>query len=163
MLSAMLEMPTIKSDSLSPKDGQEQTGVRSLFLRPRPALTLAPSAGTPSMSTTITSLTPVFVTHPYMASLSSNACSRPKSCVRPFVGIRASKMSRQELSINEYSSLSRSASYPIPMAGKSEICNGLLFLPMMPMQATDGLLLSIAETFSSRKLATEFPSVVFPC
>ena len=73
------------------------------------------------MSTTITSLTPVLVTQPYMAVLSSSACRSPKSCPTVFAGIRASKISKHELSMKEYSSLFRSDSYPGPDAANNEM------------------------------------------
>lgn len=78
-------------------------------------------AGLPSMSTTITNLTPVLVSQPYMASLSSTACKSPKSWSAVLCGRRASKMSRHDERRNWNSSGARSS------AGNREICNGLFF------------------------------------
>jgi len=102
------------------------TGVKSLPLRPSiPSLaSSAFRACLPSMSTTMTNLTPVLSSQPYMAMRSSRACSRPKSWPIALVGMRASKMSRHELSIIWYSSWSLSAAYwdsVEPVAGKRAI------------------------------------------
>lgn len=53
-------------------------------------------AGLPSISTTMTNLTPVFVSQPYIANRSSTAWSNPKSWSAVLCGRRASKMSRQD-------------------------------------------------------------------
>jgi len=102
------------------------TGVRSEFFRPIGSVVL-PLCGCsilPDMSTTMTNLTPVLVSHPYMARRSSIACSSPKSCPTGLVGNRASKISRHVDNMKENSRRFRELCSS-PSAGKSEMCNGL--------------------------------------
>lgn len=73
------------------------------------------------MSTTMINLTPVFVSHPYVASRSSIACSNPRSWSIDLLFWRISKMSRQEFIRNEKSSIESKC------GGKSAMCRGLSF------------------------------------
>jgi hypothetical protein len=99
----------------------EPTGFRSASRSPTAVAALLSKAvaGLPSMSTTTTILTPVLVSHPYMASLSSTAWRSPKSWSAVLYGKRASKISRHDESRNWNS---RDA---LSSAGKSEMCKGL--------------------------------------
>lgn len=103
------------------------TGVRSEFFKPRTGGVLESLAGDwrPSISTMMTSFTPVFVSQPYMARRSSMAWRRPKSWPTFFSGRRASKISRQVESMKEKSSLLRSSLSP--SAGNIEMWRGLFF------------------------------------
>jgi hypothetical protein len=78
-------------------------------------------AGLPSMSTTMTNLTPVLVSQPYIASLSSTAWRSPKSWSAVLWGRRASNMSKHDDRRNWNSSGARSS------AGKSDMCSGLFY------------------------------------
>lgn len=97
------------------------TGLRSASRSPTAVAALLSSAvaGLPSMSTTITILTPVLVSQPYIASRSSTAWRSPKSWSAVLKGSRASKISRHDERRNWNSSGALSS------AGKSDMCNGL--------------------------------------
>lgn len=80
MLFVKLGMPgKFRDESTSTSEGL--TGFRSASLNPMAFASLLSCAvaGLPSMSTTMTNLTPVLVSQPYIASLSSMACNNPKS------------------------------------------------------------------------------------
>jgi len=113
-------------EAVSGQDGechreQARTGFMSASRRPTAVEVLLSSAvaGRPSISTTTTSLTPVLVSQPYMASRSSTAWRRPKSWSDVLCGRRASKMSRHDERRNWNSSGARSS------AGNREMCRGL--------------------------------------
>lgn len=80
MLFGVLEMPGKVSIAHQHQAGY-RTGFKSASRSPTAvaALLSRAVAGRPSISTTMTNLTPVFVNQPYIASRSSTAWRSPKS------------------------------------------------------------------------------------